>query len=239
AQQALDQFEVPRQPREGGEVIEIKRDRLCRRGAHDRLDIGEESLVRYALVVERRQQECPGKAELGRMPRQRDRGGDPGGARADHGRMERQARLAVSRHHALALLERERGRLPGGAQHVQSVAAVGEQKTRERDRARTVRLALRIHGGGNGGNHATKLVGHVHSRGRHPLTLNAASAAILTSWASLAASGTIWTDRSSPTRIGPITVAPPSSCSSLVEIEAEWNAGMISTLAGPDRRQNG
>ena len=27
--------------------------------------------------------------------------------------------------------------------------------------------------------------------------------------------------------------------SSLVEIEAEWNAGMISTLAGPDRRQNG
>src|SRR6478672_5552619 len=73
----------------------------------------------------------------------------------------------------------------------------------------------------------------------HPLTLNAASAAILTSWASLAESGTICTDRSSPTRIGPITVAPPSSCNSLVEIEAEWNAGMISTLAGPDRRQNG
>src|SRR6516165_6079691 len=73
----------------------------------------------------------------------------------------------------------------------------------------------------------------------HPLTLNAASAAIFTSWASLAESGTICTDRSSPTRIGPITVAPPSSCNSLVEIEAEWNAGMISTLAGPERRQNG
>ena len=26
---------------------------------------------------------------------------------------------------------------------------------------------------------------------------------------------------------------------SLVEIEAEWNAGMISTLAGPDSRLNG
>jgi hypothetical protein len=25
----------------------------------------------------------------------------------------------------------------------------------------------------------------------------------------------------------------------LVEIEAEWNAGMMSTLAGPERRQNG
>ena len=36
-----------------------------------------------------------------------------------------------------------------------------------------------------------------------------------------------------------MTVAPPSSCSSLVEIEAEWNAGMISTLAGPVSRQNG
>src|SRR5215208_5038154 len=73
----------------------------------------------------------------------------------------------------------------------------------------------------------------------HPLTLNAASAAILTSCALLAESGTICTGRSSPTRIGPITVAPPSSCSSLVEIEAEWNAGMISTVAGPDNRQNG
>src|SRR5262249_52705380 len=110
---------------------------------------------------------------------------------------------------------------------------------RERDRARTVGLALRIHGGGNGGNHATKLVGHEHSRGRHPPTLNAASGAILTGWASVAESGTICTDRSRPARIGPSNVAPPSSCSSLVEIEAEWNAGMISTLAGPERRQNG
>jgi hypothetical protein len=36
-----------------------------------------------------------------------------------------------------------------------------------------------------------------------------------------------------------MTVEPPSSCSILVEIEAEWNAGMTSTLAVPDRRQNG
>ena len=33
--------------------------------------------------------------------------------------------------------------------------------------------------------------------------------------------------------------APPSSCNILVEIDAEWNAGMISTLAGPVRRLNG
>ena len=46
-------------------------------------------------------------------------------------------------------------------------------------------------------------------------------------------------ERSRPTSIGPITLAPPSSISILVEIEAEWYAGMISTLAGPDRRQNG
>ena len=62
---------------------------------------------------------------------------------------------------------------------------------------------------------------------------------MLPSWLSLADSGTICTARSSPTRIGPITVAPPSYCKSLVEIEAEWNAGMIRTFAGPDSRQNG
>src|SRR5436190_18622163 len=73
----------------------------------------------------------------------------------------------------------------------------------------------------------------------HPLTLNAARAAMLASWASLAESGAICTGRSSPTRIGPITVAPPSTSSSLVEIEAEWKVGMISTFAGPERRQNG
>ena len=50
---------------------------------------------------------------------------------------------------------------------------------------------------------------------------------------------TICTGLSRPTSSGPITVEPPSSCSILVEIEAEWNAGMTSTLAGPDRRQNG
>ena len=50
--------------------------------------------------------------------------------------------------------------------------------------------------------------------------MKAASAAMLPSWLSLADSGTICTARSSPTRIGPITVAPPSSCNSLVEIEA-------------------
>src|SRR5580704_12585113 len=72
-----------------------------------------------------------------------------------------------------------------------------------------------------------------------PFTLNAASAAMLTSWASLADSDTICTGRSRPTRMGPITVAPPNSVSILVAIEAEWNAGMISTLAGPDSRQNG
>ena len=34
-------------------------------------------------------------------------------------------------------------------------------------------------------------------------------------------------------------VAPPSSFSILVEIEAAWNAGMTSTLAVSVRRQNG
>src|SRR5438034_11784847 len=131
---------------------------------------------------------------------------------------------------------------------------------RERGRACAIRLAAVVDRGRDRGDDAVESgVGHVGSRFwttddgrqrteniecpssvvRYPLTLNAASAAMLTSWVSLAESGTICTGRSRPTRIGPITVAPPSSRSSLVEIEAEWNAGMMSTLAGPDKRQNG
>src|SRR5262249_16895197 len=144
---------------------------------------------------------------------------------------ERQTGLPVSGHHAFALLERERGRLAGGAEHVQSIASVGEKKARKRDRARAIGLAPLVHGSGDRRNHPSQFAGHSLSPKSsvfigyglpdHPLTLNAASAAILTSWASLADSPTICTGRSSPTRIGPITVAPPNSCRSLVEIEAE------------------
>src|SRR6266511_2527050 len=62
---------------------------------------------------------------------------------------------------------------------------------------------------------------------------------MLTRSISLADRPTICTGLSKPTNSGPITVAPPSSCSILVEMDAEWNAGMTSTLAGPDRRQKG
>src|SRR5258708_3126154 len=72
-----------------------------------------------------------------------------------------------------------------------------------------------------------------------PEILNAAIAAMLTRSESFADSGTICTDLSNPTRSGPITVAPPSSCSILVEIEAEWNAGMIRTFATFVSRLNG
>jgi hypothetical protein len=45
-------------------------------------------------------------------------------------------------------------------------------------------------------------------------------------------------ERDVPTRL-PITVAPPSAWISWVEMAAEWIAGMISTLAGPDKRMKG
>src|SRR5580704_7544661 len=82
---------------------------------------------------------------------------------------------------------------------------------------------------------------HLHHQitPRYPPILKLASAAILTMSLSLAFSETICTGFSSPTMSGPITVAPPSSCSMRVEIEAEWNAGMMSTLAVSVSRQNG
>src|SRR5262249_24091726 len=140
----------------------------------------------------------------------------------------------------LALRQRERRRLAGGAEHVEPVAAVVEQEPRKLRGARDVGLAVRFDRGGDRGDHAAQCgLRHSNLLPGQPLTLNAASAAMLTSSESVAARPTICTGRSSPTSSGPITVAPPSSCSILVEIAAEWNAGMISTLAGPDSRQNG
>ena len=44
--QPPDQLDAPRQPGLGGEVIEIDRDRCCRRCLHHRADIGDEPIVR-------------------------------------------------------------------------------------------------------------------------------------------------------------------------------------------------
>jgi hypothetical protein len=90
------------------------------------------------------------------VPRERDRIGDCGSAGADHQPVERQAGVAVGGHHALALGERERRRLAGGAEHVEAVAAVVEQEVREPCRARAIRLAARLERGGNRGDHARK-----------------------------------------------------------------------------------
>src|SRR6185503_9820886 len=123
-------------------------------------------------------------------------------------------------------IERKGGRLAGGAEHVEAVAAVVDQVARELGCARGVGRAVLADGRGDGGDHAAEFgFGHDCSFAQ-PLTLNAASAAMLTSCASLAPSCTICTGRSRPTSSGPITVAPTSSWSILVEIEAEWNAGI-------------
>ena len=86
--EALDQSDVPRQAGLGREVIEINGDWFRGRGGHDRLDIGGEPVVRHALVVERRQDERPGKAEFSCVPRQRDRVGDRRGSGANHEAIE-------------------------------------------------------------------------------------------------------------------------------------------------------
>ena len=51
--------------------------------------------------------------------------------------------------------------------------------------------------------------------------------------------GRICTGLDRPSRSGPITVPPPSCLSSCELMLALCSAGMISTLAGADRRQNG
>ena len=91
-QQPLDQRDMPGQAGHGREMIEIDRDRLVRRRLHQGVDIGDQPVVGHALVVERRQHQRAGKAELGRMAGERDRIGHRRGAGPDHQAVERQAR---------------------------------------------------------------------------------------------------------------------------------------------------
>ena len=79
------------------------------------------------------------------MPSQGNGIGQRCGAGTHHHALERQTALGIGGHHTAALIERERGGLAGRAQHVETIAAVGEKKTSERERARTIGLTCRIH----------------------------------------------------------------------------------------------
>ncbi len=67
----------------------------------------------------------------------------------------------------------------------------------------------------------------------------AASTASVTSSDAVDPMVAICTGFSMPISIGPITEPPPSSRSSLADRLADCRPGITSTLAGPDRRQNG
>ena len=104
-------------------MIEIERHRRARRRRHDGAHIGEDAVLADALVIEGRQHERAREAQFRRMARQGD--GVP------------QGRSARPHHHALAIelacggahqrepvAQGEGGRLAGGAQHIEGVAAV-------------------------------------------------------------------------------------------------------------------
>ena len=67
----------------------------------------------------------------------------------------------------------------------------------------------------------------------------AASTARVSTSGAIAVIGAIWTGFSMPSSIGPMVAWPPSSRSSLAERLADCSPGMIRTLAGAVRRQNG
>jgi hypothetical protein len=76
------------------------------------------------------------------MARERDGVGRRSRAGADHHAAEWQIGCRICAHHAPTLLERQRGRLAGRAQHIEPVAAVAEQKARQLDRASAIRPAV-------------------------------------------------------------------------------------------------
>ena len=154
--QAADQRRVPGQARELRIVIEVDRDRPLRGRRDDGADIGGKPVVRHALVIEGRQHQRAGEAELGGMAGELHRIGGRRRAGPHHHDFERQAGGAIGVHHRLALGKRERGRFPGGAEHVEAVAAVAEKKMRERGGAAAIGLAVLVDRGRDGGDDPTQ-----------------------------------------------------------------------------------
>ena len=98
---------MPWQAGHGREMIEIDRDRPLLGGLHQAFDIGDQSVVGYALVVKWRQHQRATEAELGRVTRERNGIGDGSSAGADHQSVHRQAILLVGAHHAFAFVDRK------------------------------------------------------------------------------------------------------------------------------------
>ena len=137
-------------------MVKIDRDRPIGARRDDRVHIGHQPVVRHALIIERRQHQRARKAELGGAPRQRHRVGERRRTGADHQAIHRQAGRLIGQHHAIALRERERGRLAGGAQHVEPIAAVIEQEPRQRSRSRAIGFAAGLDGRRHRSDHAGK-----------------------------------------------------------------------------------
>jgi hypothetical protein len=157
---------MPSQAGLGGKVVEVDRDRLCGGGRDNGFDIGHEPIIRNSLVIERRQDKRGGKAELSGMPCQCHGVGDRRRSSAHHEAIERQAVVAVGSHHPPALIERERGRLARGAEHIEAIASVREQEACEHAGARAIGLALLVDRRCDGGNYAGEVgFGHRVSPG--------------------------------------------------------------------------
>ena len=110
-----------------------------RHGLGHGAEIGEDAILAHALVVEWRQHEGAGEAQIRCMARQGD-----GGAK------RRRA------HQRQTVAQRERGRLAGGAKHIQRVAAIVEQMLAEFQEARGVGLVVRADRRGDGGDYAAQ-----------------------------------------------------------------------------------
>src|SRR6266566_660609 len=74
-------------------MIEKNRDWPVDSCCDDRVDVGQKPVVRHALVVERRQHQGARKAELGGVPRQRDRVRQRRSPGADHQSVQWQANV--------------------------------------------------------------------------------------------------------------------------------------------------
>ena len=156
--QALDQTEAHIDPGHAGEVIEKDFEPFLAHALDGLRICGEQAVLADALVIERRQHQHSGGAQLQRRPCQAHRVGDGAAAGAD----DEAARVEAARPQRLQKLEpfaeAERVGLPRRAQHRQAVAAPHQQPAEMLDHGCVIGAQIPLERGQRGGQDPLELI---------------------------------------------------------------------------------
>src|SRR5262249_32314031 len=153
-QKPKNQRHMPGEARHRRKMIKIDWDRFSFCRLYQRVDVGDQTVVRYALVVKWRQHQHASEADLGGMAGQRHPRRYRGGGRSHPQTGQRQTLGPFPLPHTLSPLDLERGRFTSSAEDVEAVAAIVKQEACQINGALEIGRAILVDWRGDGGDHA-------------------------------------------------------------------------------------